>query len=111
MKAIQETEPLFSNASTVLGTVDDWALKQIRLPMLKMGSQEKSQMASTLLSTNSALQCETSTWPCSHALEWWSELITLVPLLNLAKSYDWEKQRERLPKREMLQRHAPDSLK
>lgn len=73
-----------SDVGTVPGTVDDRALKQIRLPMLKMGFHQKSWAPSTLLSTNSIPQCEVSTWPCSHAPRWRSKLITVVPLLNPA---------------------------
>ena len=51
-------EPLSSDVGTVPGTVDDRALKQIRLPMLKMGFHQKSWAPSTLLSTNSIPQCE-----------------------------------------------------
>lgn len=87
-------------------------LKQIGLPVLKMGSHQKSQMPSTLLSTNSALQCETPTWPCSHALQWWSKVITLVPLLSPASVShrdQWEKQREKIPPNEKCCRdmHLP----
>lgn len=84
MKSAREIEPLPSEVDTVLATVDDRALSQIRLPMLKMSSHRKSQMLSTLLSINSTSQCGTSTWPCSHALEWQSKLVTLVPLFNPA---------------------------
>lgn len=77
---------MFSDAGTALGTVDDRALEPIRLPVLKMGSLQKSQMPCTLPSTNSAPQWGTSAWPCSQALEQWSKLVTLVPLLNPAST-------------------------
>lgn len=82
--------PMRKETSPKLLSICKWkhreyrALKQIRLPVLKMGSHQKSLMPSTFLSTNSALQCETPTWPCSQALQWWSKLITLVPLLSPA---------------------------
>lgn len=84
MKTTWEIESLSSDADTVLDTVDDKALKPIRLPGLKMGFHQKSQMPSTLLSTNSVSDYEISTWLCSHALEQWSKLITLGPLVNPA---------------------------
>lgn len=82
-------------------------LKQIGLPVLEMGSHQKSQMPSILLSTNSALQCETPTWPCSHALQWWSKVITLVPLfspVSVSHRDQWEKQREKIPPNEKCYR-------
>lgn len=80
MQSTGETEPLSSEVGTVLGTVDDRALNQIRLPMLKMSSHQKSQMHSILLSSNSTSSVEHQSGPANRV----AKLITLVPPFNPA---------------------------
>lgn len=66
MQSTGETEPLSSEVGTVLRTVDDRALNQIRLPMLKMSSHQKSQMHSILLSSNSTSSVEHQSGPANR---------------------------------------------